>query len=74
MEAANLPQLTRRENEILQMVLLGKCNKEIAQDLQISVATTQNHLQNIYEKLGVGNRTEAAGKYWSQLNSPPENS
>jgi two-component system response regulator DegU len=65
MEAANLAQLTKRENEVLRMVSFGKCNKEIAQDLQISVATTQNHLQNLYKKLQVRNRTEAAEKYWS---------
>lgn len=64
MEAVNLAQLTKRENEVLRMVSLGKCNKEIAQYLQISVATTQNHLQNLYKKLQVRNRTEAAEKYW----------
>ena len=64
MQAANLPQLTKRENEVLRMVSLGKCNKEIAHYLRISVATTQNHLQHLYKKLGVRSRTAAAEKYW----------
>ena len=68
MESANLPELTKRENEVLKMLALGKCNKEIAEQLQISVATTQNHLQNLYKKLSVRNRTEAAEKYWGRVN------
>ncbi len=67
MESTNLIQLTRRESEVLKMVSLGKCNKEIAESLQISIATTQNHLQNLYKKLQVRNRTEAAQKYWGKL-------
>jgi DNA-binding NarL/FixJ family response regulator len=66
MEVMSLSQLTKRENEVLRMVSLGKCNKEIAQYLQISVATTQNHLRNLYKKLQVRNRTEAAEKYWKE--------
>lgn len=66
MELTNIPQLTKRENEVLKMVSLGKCNKEISLCLHISVATTQNHLQNLYKKLQVRNRTEAAEKYWGK--------
>lgn len=64
MESTDRSQLTKRENEVLKMVALGRGNKEIAESLHISVATTQNHLQNLYKKLGVRNRTEAAQKYW----------
>jgi DNA-binding CsgD family transcriptional regulator len=64
MQPANLPQLTKRENEILKIVALGKRNKEIAECLRISVTTTQNHLRHLYKKLGVRNRTEATEKYW----------
>ena len=66
MEYAQLSQLTRRENEVLKMIAIGRCNKEIAECLKISVATTQNHLQNLYKKLGVRNRTEAAKTYWKR--------
>ncbi|MGC1374711.1 MAG: LuxR C-terminal-related transcriptional regulator [Anaerolineales bacterium] len=65
MKPANLLQLTKREKEVLKMLAVGQQNKEIAQCLKISVATTQNHLQNLYKKLRVRNRTEAAEKYRS---------
>jgi DNA-binding CsgD family transcriptional regulator len=66
MESATMPQLTKRENEILMMIAIGRCNKEIAKSLQISIATTQNHLQHLYRKLGARNRTEAAERYWKK--------
>jgi DNA-binding CsgD family transcriptional regulator len=68
MEPTNISQLTKREKEVLKMLAVGQQNKEIAQCLQISVATTQNHLQNLYKKLKVRNRTEAAEKYWDREN------
>ena len=52
--------LTPREVEILHLVAQGKTNKEIAADLYISPLTVRTHLEHIYEKLGVGSRTEAA--------------
>jgi DNA-binding NarL/FixJ family response regulator len=52
--------LTRREIEILHLVVRGKANKEIAADLYISPLTVRTHLEHIYQKLGVGSRTEAA--------------
>ena len=64
MEFTNFPGLTQREKEVLKMVSMGKCNKEIAQSLCISVATAQNHVRNLYKKLQVRSRTEAAEMYW----------
>jgi len=57
---------------VLKMLAVGQQNKEIAQCLKISVATTQNLLQNLYKKLKVRNRTEAAEKYWGgeRVNTP----
>jgi DNA-binding NarL/FixJ family response regulator len=55
--------LTAREQEILNYVGKGYLDKEIAAALNLSVFTVHNHLKNIYEKLGVHTRTEAALKY-----------
>ncbi len=52
--------LTERELEVLQLVASGKTNKEIGQALYISDRTVQAHLSNIFSKLGVVSRTEAA--------------
>lgn len=52
--------LTPREQEVLALVCHGLSNKEIAQRLYLSVRTVENHLANIYGKLGVRSRTEAA--------------
>lgn len=49
-------QLSRREKEILELVLQGKSNKEIRDLLYISVRTVRNHVYNIYQKLGVKSR------------------
>ncbi|MBX7056921.1 MAG: response regulator transcription factor [Leptospirales bacterium] len=53
-----LETLTRREREILDMVLRGKMNKEIANDLFISVRTVESHRAKIMEKLRVRNVAE----------------
>ena len=54
------PYLTHREREILSFLIVGRTNREIAAELNVSVATVKAHLSNIYAKLGVSNRTEAA--------------
>jgi DNA-binding CsgD family transcriptional regulator len=50
--------LTGREQEILRLVLQGTGNKDIERKLFISASTVRNHIYNIYQKLGVGNRLE----------------
>jgi len=52
--------LTPREGEIVSLVTQGFRNKEIAEKLSISEQTVKNHLQNIYDKLGVSDRLELA--------------
>lgn len=52
-------QLTRREQQILQIISKGMSNREVAQALNLSRFTVRTHLEHIYEKLDVSNRTEA---------------
>jgi DNA-binding NarL/FixJ family response regulator len=52
--------LSEREIEVLHAVAQGKSNKEIGESLSISPNTVQVHLSNIFSKLGVNDRTEAA--------------
>jgi len=55
-----LPRLTEREVEILDLVARGRPNREIADDLGISVNTVRNHIRNILDKLHMHSRLEAA--------------
>jgi DNA-binding NarL/FixJ family response regulator len=52
--------LTEREQDVLNILAQGYTNKDIAQTLFLSVRTVEAHLRNIYGKLGVASRTEAA--------------
>jgi DNA-binding NarL/FixJ family response regulator len=59
---AEVKKLSPREREILELIVLGFYNKEIADRLSISVESIRWHLKNIYHKLHVHSRTEAASK------------
>jgi LuxR family transcriptional regulator, maltose regulon positive regulatory protein len=61
-EAALPEPLTPREQEILELIAAGLTNPEIAVKLVISPGTVKKHTSNIYGKLGVRSRTEAAAK------------
>jgi len=52
--------LTEREVEVLQLVAQGESNRAIANRLYISEKTVKNHLTNIFQKIGVTDRTQAA--------------
>lgn len=52
-------QLTPREIEILRLAAKGMSNKDIADELFLSLRTVKAHLTNIFNKIGVGSRTEA---------------
>jgi DNA-binding NarL/FixJ family response regulator len=54
-----LDQLTEREIEVLKLAAKGMSNRGIAEELIISDRTVQTHLTNIFNKMGVGSRTEA---------------
>jgi RNA polymerase sigma factor (sigma-70 family) len=59
-EADNaLEQLTEREFEVLKLAAKSLTNREIAEELCITVRTVQVHMSNIFGKMGVGSRTEA---------------
>ena len=52
-------KLTRREGEVLTLVIEGKSSKEVADQLFVSKRTVDFHLANIYDKLNVTNRVQA---------------
>ena len=52
-------RLTKRETEVLNLVIEGKSSKEVADQLFVSKRTVDFHLANIYTKLSVTNRVQA---------------
>ncbi|HKY53647.1 MAG TPA: helix-turn-helix transcriptional regulator [Anaerolineales bacterium] len=60
---ANLSDLTPRELEILQLVIQGKTNKAIANQMYITARTVEFHLDHIYTKIGV--RTRLLAGVWA---------
>jgi len=53
-------KLTNREQEVINLIATGYKNSEIAAELVITVQTVKNHIRNIFNKLGVESRVEAA--------------
>lgn len=60
-------QLTPREQEMLALVAEGKSNTTIARELHLTENTVKFHLRNIYTKLGVTNRTQAAAHFHKRV-------
>jgi DNA-binding NarL/FixJ family response regulator len=58
-ERAGVEDLTPRERAVLERIVAGRANKEIATDLAISEATVKTHVNNLLSKLGVSDRTNA---------------
>ena len=54
--------LTARELEILRLIAAGRSNPEIAELLYLSLNTVKWHVKNLYGKLGVSSRVEAAAR------------
>jgi len=66
-EASKKDLLSPREREVLALVAEGLTNAQIAKRLVVSQETVKFHLRNIYQKLGVSTRTEAAAYYYRHL-------
>ncbi|MFM6925189.1 MAG: response regulator [Ferruginibacter sp.] len=62
----SLDVLSKRENEILEMLSTGLLYKEISDKLTITTETVRKHVYHIYEKLHVSNRVEAVNKYFGR--------
>ncbi len=60
---ANLSDLTERETEILQLVLIGRTNKAMATQICVTEKTVEFHLAYIYTKIGV--RTRLLAGLWA---------
>jgi LuxR family maltose regulon positive regulatory protein len=54
--------LTKREQEVMGLIVAGHSNQQIADELVISLGTVKRHISNIYRKLGVRRRTQAVAK------------
>ena len=59
-ERMNSQELTSRELNVLERIVAGRANKQIASDLFISEATVKTHINSLLGKLGVADRTQAA--------------
>lgn len=59
-ENVKINSLTKREMEVLKCLTIGMYNKEIALKLGISERTVKNHISNLFKKIGVADRTQAA--------------
>ncbi|MCT1398898.1 DNA-binding response regulator [Paenibacillus sp. LC231] len=59
-ETAQVDKLTRREQEVLQLIASGMNNREISEALYITEKTVKTHVSHLLDKLGVADRTQAA--------------
>lgn len=72
---ARPPQMTPRQREVLEMLVEGKSNKEIARGLDLGKSTIKVHLAALFRKLAVTNRASAAvagARILPHLSAPPE--
>jgi DNA-binding NarL/FixJ family response regulator len=65
-ETENTEHLTRREHEVMACLLKAMSDKQIAGELVLERETVRKHLDNIYRKLGVRNRTAAMVHYLAE--------
>lgn len=62
-----LSSLSPQEHRVLALVVEGRTNKQVSEALQLTEGTVKNYLANVFEKLGVRNRTEAVS-LWLRSN------
>lgn len=67
--SASPAKLSEREQEVLRLVAAGKANKHIARELGIAERTVKAHLTNVFQRIGVTDRTQAA--LWARDHLPP---
>jgi LuxR family maltose regulon positive regulatory protein len=60
--SALIQPLSKRELQVLRLIAAGYSNKKVADQLVIAIGTVKRHTANIFNKLGVENRTEAVAK------------
>jgi len=58
-------QLTPQECQVILAVLTGSSNREVADELYVSVKTVETHLTRIYRKLGFRSRTQVIAAYYT---------
>ncbi|MEY8460595.1 helix-turn-helix transcriptional regulator [Eggerthellaceae bacterium 24-137] len=58
--------LSRREEDVLRLALMGKDNQNIASELTLTAGTVKVHMHNILKKTGHGNRAELAADFWER--------
>ena len=56
-----IPKLTPQGRRVFDMLINGKCNKEIAQELNITERTAKHHVSKVFAILGINSRTELLG-------------
>ena len=67
-----LQSLTKTEKNLLGSLALGRTNKELALDHNVTINTVKFHLRNMYEKLSVNNRAQAIAYYYSSGANQPD--
>ena len=58
-ELLKISPLTQREWQVLGLIYSGYSNEQISDELQVATTTIKTHIRNLYQKIGVANRSEA---------------
>lgn len=70
--ASRIHLLTKREREIVKLVIQGGRNKDVARSLSIAEHTVEQHLVHIYQKLNIQSRIELTNYYHKQIVPYPD--